>query len=152
MSLTDYIIFPIFKFLLPPKSGSDPSAVYRWRMSIYLAVMLLIVSTGFQAAWSWGWIPGLSGFATISGEASREISTFVEIGNLKTAQKQIEQKIDNISISILEQTILDLRIKQCRATNSEARIYIQEKLSERLREYQRLTGQTYQLPDCEQVR
>lgn len=116
--------------VLPPKSG-DADGTYRWQWAVFMKLWLLI---GF-AVWALDLVPGFPGLAKAS--------------DVDALASQISQS----RVESLETSIFNMRIKQCATDIPPAvRQVYSEQVSKMLHTYHALTGVSYPLPDCGEVR
>lgn len=86
----------------------------------------------FHVLWSFKMVPFLN---------NQGFVTSIEYKELTTTIQDLRRKN-------LVRTILESRKNQCRSTGKAKDLYTHE-IAELLEEYQRLFGQAFQLPDCE---
>jgi len=96
-----------------------------WRMAIAAHIAI---------ACGWATSFGISGFASAS-----------EVDVLR-------KSMSTIASELLDQRILDTRLKQCTATSPEAKRLYTEKMQELLSRYQETMRRDYRLPSCDEVR
>lgn len=138
----------LLRRLAPPsldENGEVHDDIYRvqryemrgrqWRWTVFYALCLIFSVLTVQVAASWGLTPLYSGYAS-RVEVQREFSG-------------IKGQISRIEVRQLEQTLLDTRSRQCTATDKR---FITERFNELLREYFVLTGQSWRIPDCDELR
>ena len=112
--------------------GDDPKTVRIWRANATLVMLLML----FHVAQACGFLQwaGLSPYAMAEDVA---------------AQKS---QLNEVQIQLLEDAIFRLRIQQCGAAreNKGGGVYWSQ-LQSKLRDYQKLTGQQYPLPGCNEL-
>lgn len=104
--------------------------IRRWRWTVFYALLLIIAVQVADLTLSWGLSPAYAGFQP-KAEA--------QAGESRTAR---------IELRLLEQDLLTTRIGQCQALD---KTYFTQRLSELRREYQKITGQAWEIPDCSEV-
>lgn len=118
--------------IIPPASA-DERQLGVWRAFIATATLLLMFGLAGHIAWACGYIPGLPGFARAQ-----------DVHELKTDFRKQQ-------IRLLEQALLDMRARQCRAIvddNREAKRFTAERMAQLSTEYYALAGYLYPVPDC----
>lgn len=122
--------------LIPPEDPHDP-AIYRWRATVAIAIVILAGVMLMNILLTWGMLPVLfSGFALAS-----------DVAELKTQQVEIRA-------SQIETQILDARERQCHAIkegNEEAQRFALVRLQEKLALYRQVTRADYRLPGCDEL-
>ena len=123
----------ILRFLggLVPPHTADPEKQYRFLLRVGLTLSTLSLGLIAVTVTAFGWVPAWSqGFAMA-----------IDVkGVVQEIRENRAQSIDN--------QILELRIKHCKAGTDEARQLYWGKISPLMDEYQRLTGSLYRLPAC----
>ena len=127
------IVLRVFAGLLPDRS-SAPEAQYRYQLRLGITVSVMLAWVAYATVFATGWVPAVNtGFAR-----SADLSTVI------TELKQNRaQNVDN--------QLLELRIKHCKATTDESKQLYWSKIEPLLIEYQQLTGHQYVLPQCNDV-
>jgi hypothetical protein len=132
----------LFAYLRPPsihdnghkdnveRATQMPLRQYQWQRAIANVMTLALVAIVCFASYALGVTPFSPGYAT-RGEVS-----------------DLKKQVDRVEVRQLEQTLLDMRTNQCRATDK--RFYTQ-RLNELLADYHRLTGQVWRLPECDEL-
>lgn len=116
--------------ILPPEPG-DQNGTTRWHWAVWMKLWLLIVF----AFWSLDLVPGFPGLARAEDV------------------KQLSADIRETRGELLSSNIFELRVKQCSPdTTTALRQAYGEQLGRLLRSYRELTGTSYELPACEDVR
>jgi hypothetical protein len=85
--------------------------------------------------WAMGWLA----FIGLAGPASAE-----EVESIKG-------DVRSIQVQLLEQSLFEVRLSQCKAETTETRRYYYTKLQEKMDLYFRLTGRNYNPPDCKEI-
>lgn len=62
-----------------------------------------------------------------------------------------QEAVTQIHITLLENELMDTRIRHCSANKPAARQFFYEQLQKKQRVYYDLTGQRYELPQCEDL-
>lgn len=127
----------LVSMILPPLTVD---ATTRWRLSISVITMSIIVLFFGHVAWAMGIMPGLDGFA----RESALVAQATKIDNILETQ-------DEILIRIVASTIEDSRDRQCAMLNAgqgEAAEGWARTLTASLAEYRTRAGRDYQLRPC----
>jgi len=86
------------------------------------------------------WIVGGLGFlGVVSPYASAD-----EVGVIKG-------EVTGIKVQLLEQTLFDVRLRQCKAATPESKQFYFERLQEKMNEYYRITNRNYRPPSCAEL-
>jgi hypothetical protein len=116
---------------LIPHERTTERGMFKWRARMAITLVATSLVACSTAALAFGKVPWLfSGFAS-----TQDV-------------QQISQRVDRIDQRLLESNILDLRIRQCAASTTEARQLYASRLQPLLIEYISLTGKNYPLPAC----
>lgn len=130
------LIRDVGKALIPPEDPHDP-AIYRWRATVAITIVLLAGVMLMNILLTWGMLPVLfSGFALAS-----------DVTELKTQQVEIRA-------AQIEGQILDARERQCHAIkegNQEAQRFALVRVQEKLALYRQVTKAEYRLPGCDEL-
>jgi hypothetical protein len=128
-SLMD-VILRVLGGLVPPDSA-DQRQQYRYQLRLGITLSAVVLGLTALTVNAFGWVPALSeGFAHTTDVKS----LVVEI------RQNRAQTIDN--------QLLELRIKHCKATTDESKQLYWAKIAPLMGEYQQITGRPYQLPAC----
>jgi hypothetical protein len=106
-------------------ADSDPQA----RLFYHSALFVSAVSSWVFALWALGW------FVTPA---------------FGTGFARAEQ-VDSIYVSLLEEQLVDARIRQCQSTSASAKQFFLTRLQEKEREYETRTKRGYTRPACTEV-
>lgn len=123
------LLISLFRNIVPPINSAE-DIQYAWRVRIALVSCAAFVGVLTITAIAFGYAPGVSGFARVS-----DLDTVIS-----------EIKINRIDT--IEAQILDLRIKHCKATTTEAKQLYWDKISHLMLRYERLTDKVFTLPAC----
>lgn len=104
--------------------------VKRWRWTVFYALIAIIMFQVIDTSLSWGLTPFYPGFQP------------------RDAALAAESRTARIELRLLEQDLLTTRIGQCQAIDKR---YFTERLSELRREYRKITGQRWEIPECAEV-
>lgn len=154
-SLTKLLGFlRVFKFIIPPdmhdngetslieKSQRYPIRVRRWQWSVFVSLVLLMISLSINAVFSWGYEPYIrQGFV-------RKADYQTEGAQMKSDMTQSLASIQRIEIRLLEKDLLDTRIGQCQSRDKQ---YFASRLQELIREYGLMVNSGWRIPDCSEV-
>lgn len=131
---------------LIPDFGADPKKQYRWRLRMALVVCITFLGLNTVTLLAFGGVPTIfAGFATtesvqqLASDLNRKLDTVAEDRKRERARN-------------IDKDVLDLRTKHCDAKSVEARQLYWSKISELVQEYATLTGKTYPLPSCADLR
>lgn len=61
------------------------------------------------------------------------------------------EQVNNIRVLLLEQSLIDLRIRHCRAEGIDPKTFYWDRLQRQVREYQGITKQRFPVPPCSDV-
>ena len=124
------VILRVLGGLVPPDTA-DPRQQYRYQLRVGITLTGMLVGLTAVTVTAFGWVPAWSqGFAHTQ-----------DVQGLVTEIRQNRaQSIDN--------QLLELRIKHCKATTDESKQLYWAKIAPLMGEYQQLTGRAYQLPAC----
>lgn len=119
------------KRLIPPSADADAKHVQQWRWFLALLTGATAVSLAAHIALACGLIPAVSpGFALASDvQAIRD-----------------ERKVERVTD--LEAKLLEVKMKQCLSEGVVKQLHTTT-LQKMLIEYQRLTKESYPMPQCE---
>lgn len=122
--------------MLPPDHDAPEEAVRRWRFMVWLWLSAMSLAMSLHIAWACSLLPGLKGFAMAADMQDQVLAT------------------QEIRAELLEARIFDTRLRHCGALkegNRDASRFYLEKLQGLVREYRKVTGRDYPLPDCSEV-
>jgi hypothetical protein len=106
-------------------ADSDPQA----RLFYHSALFISAVSSWVFAFWALGW------FVTPA---------------FGTGFARAEQ-VNSIYVSLLEEQLIDARIRLCQSTSASSKQFFLTRLSEKEREYEERTKHSYRRPTCAEV-
>ncbi len=115
------------KALIPP--GMTP--LMTWRLAVVISQALVLLHIAIACGW-------MAPFGLGTGFAQS-----VDVDSNRAA-------IEATRIDLLEDVIFKLQQQRCKIPPNQRGIYT-ERLQEKLRLYQKLTGRQYQLPACEDL-
>lgn len=107
-----------------PPEDETPRAKRMWRQWIGLGMIGIWVF-----AW---WAVG----------ATAQVAPFLGQGFAK------HSTVLTVQVELLEERILENRIRHCNATSAQSRAFIFDLIQKQMRRYRELTGQEYRLPEC----
>jgi hypothetical protein len=124
MSIPDFI-----KALNPPPEGATERQLYVWRQIMALTSLATAGFLALHLMWTAGALPFFEGEGF--------------------AQKEEFAALVGVSMTGV---IYELRDKQCRAQQgSDAKALYTEKVNEYVRKYEKLTGEKFRLPACDEL-
>lgn len=115
---------------LIPTTDHSPKQQYQWRLRVGLVLCATFTGLVSVTLLAFGLLPGFAGFA--------------QAGELQAVVKEVRAG----RAQALDAQILDMRIRQCAASSSEAKQLYWSKIAPLTIEYQNVTGKTYPLPAC----
>lgn len=65
--------------------------------------------------------------------------------------KELRQDVTGIKLQLLEQTLFDLRLRQCKAESPESRQFYYKKLQENMNLYFHITERNWEPPACTEI-
>lgn len=121
------------KLIVPPRTN-DLDVQQRWRWAVFASIIAISVAFTSHLALECGWLPELHpGFAS------------------QADVKNIEKKIDLISVISIERDIKDKIRQMCKSHDPELRLELNDDIDRLQRDYKSITGDWYRLPKCEDL-
>lgn len=68
-----------------------------------------------------------------------------------TEAESLKDNVSEIKIQLLEQSLLEARLRQCKAETPDSKQYYFERLQEKMNAYYNLTRRNYPIPACSEV-
>lgn len=65
--------------------------------------------------------------------------------------KAVNDMVLDLRVQILETSLLDARLRQCKADTPETKQYYYERLQEKMNQYFNITGRNYKPPQCAEI-
>jgi hypothetical protein len=65
--------------------------------------------------------------------------------------KELRTDVTSIKVQLLEQSLFDVRLRQCKAETIESKQYYYERLQEKMNLYFHLTDRNWNPPDCKEI-
>lgn len=127
------ILLRIFAGLMPTQ-GADPDKQYRYDLRMGITVSALFAVVAGAVILALGIFPGLSAGVAMNSD-------------LRSVVAELKQN----RAQTIDSQLLDLRIKHCQAKDETARQLYWSRIETLLQEYQRLTGQPWPLPACQDL-
>jgi len=107
-----------------------------WTVASLVAIWLVAWAAGYM------WVYEVSPVIAATAEKAEQTERIAE---------DVKGDLGEIKASLLEQSIFQLKTKQCDSATAEARRFYAERLTSLLTEYQRANGRQYPLPPCEGI-
>lgn len=127
------VLLEVVKALMPPKAD-DQDAQTRWRWVVFSALVLIGSGLSLHVAIADGYLPNISsGFA------------------LESEQKQMQKRVDVIATLSLEHEIRSKTLELCTERAPDRREDLNYDISKLQREYREVTGEWYQVPNCDKL-
>lgn len=98
-----------------------------------------------------GWVIALSMFMLWASGALAFAGIGVSPFASASEVARLNQDVTGIKVQLLEQTLFDVRLRQCKAESTESRQYYYERLQEKMNDYFYITGRNWQPPACEEI-
>lgn len=130
--------------LFPP----DVPRLVRWRLAISLAIAMFMV----HIAWACGLMPNASGFARaddVDEKISAAVDTlYKEIGKVAKQQSDTDEVVKEIRAEQIATRLRELKTMLCNAANHTDSARLNTDIEVAQRQYKRITGERYPVPEC----
>jgi hypothetical protein len=128
-------ILKLVKALVPPNTN-DLGPQQRWRWMVFATLTVLIISQVVQTAASYGYIPGIAGFAPAA---------------LASDVHQLTSRVDLSTQVLLERDMKDKQKEICTTKDQAFKRELVNDIDNLQREYRQITGYFYKLRGCNEL-